>query len=96
MRLVQPIASIDNSHSESAFWGVMVCIILSVFFVGGFGTWATSVVVGGHTDQVESRYEHDVHLKILDACDNEVDENTVDCVRQLDEYLGVTDTEVPE
>lgn len=95
MRLVRPIAEIDSSYSESAWWGLMICIIFTVFFLGGFGTWTTSIVVSGDKDKAVAGYRHDEHLAVLAACANEVDENTVDCVHELDDYMGVTDTEEP-
>lgn len=91
MRIVKPIAEINSTYSMSAWWGLMMCIMVCVVSMCLAVTVAVNHSVDGDRRIIESKNEHVEHMKILDACANEVDSSTVECVQKLDDYLGVTD-----
>lgn len=51
MRVVRPIAEIDNGHAESAWWGLMVCIMVFVISAACFGGCVAHEVQKGETDR---------------------------------------------
>lgn len=76
MRVVRPIAEIDNKHAESAFWALMCCIFLSIAIVAIAVMVVANVQSQGKTARVRARVEACQSYEQIDA--------RTDCVRRVD------------